>query len=455
MELIREPSVGRWISIDPTLESLLSRLEEISLQNQFTAQRTRAFEQALHLYLEPGTSILLKPLVEEIELARLYLFADYYPNDGQLTLIEQLRDIIEVHISEEERRWLDPVKHSYMDLLEVQPPWSGKNGADLLLRSLGSDRQFTVKNVTLERTIQVGQVLLTRLIWTSEAAYIPGTAVLLAHSVARTILEVTNQERREMEATTGSFNLGEWEELVKPYGYLLLWNVAQARFGTLIKSEKSTSYRTPTGTPFLYAVALYEHHEIRLLTDGFSQFEEWEKGEPTISSGGTIETMVLRGDPTEEGEKEIVGRATLTPSQLFIECDTPERLNRLKHTLASAFGFSLHFRGETTVAPMHQQSFPDIEKDHPERHSIVVDKDEEYRLLASFLENLYFDWSDRPSPALGGETPRHGVIRTAIRDRVEGLISEIEGHDIALRRVGKSGYDYNRLRAHVGLDMNP
>ena len=40
----------------------------------------------------------LAPLPEEVELADLLLYADFYPEDGQLTLIEQLRDVITEHI---------------------------------------------------------------------------------------------------------------------------------------------------------------------------------------------------------------------------------------------------------------------------------------------------------------------------------------------------------------------
>ena len=455
MESIHKRSLGRWISLDPALELLLDRLEALSLQQRFVVQRQRALEKALRIYIDPGTASLFSPLPEERELAQLYLFADYYPDDGQLSLIEQLRDMIEIHIPNEERRWLDPLKHSYMDLLEIQSPWEGKKGRELVLRSLGNNREFRIKDVALGRPIQEGQVLVTRLLRTSDEAYLPGTAVLLSGTVAQAVLDSTNQERRQMEIGSGAFNLGEWEELVKPYGYLLLWNVAQARLGTLVKSEVGTRYQTPTGSPFLYAVALYEHHEYPFLVKEFSRMKGWEKVEPTFSTGGTIERMVMRAGHCEEGEGEIVGRATLTPSQLFIECDSLERLENLKHTLAGTFGFSLHFRGETTIPPTHALELPDISKEDIETHSIVVDQEEEFRLLSSFLESVYFEWADQPSPVLGNETPRHAATRPETKESVEGLISEIEGNDIALRRVGKTGFDYGRLRAHVGLEENP
>ncbi len=77
-----------------------------------------------------------------------------------------------------------------------------------------------------------------------------------------------NEWRRAMEAESGSFELGEWEEFAKRFGYVLLWQFAQVRFGALIRADASISYRTATGQPFLYAVALYDHHEFRFVADG-------------------------------------------------------------------------------------------------------------------------------------------------------------------------------------------
>lgn len=47
-------------------------------------------------------------------------------------------------------------------------------------------------------------------------------------------------------------------------------------------------------------------------------------------------------------ESSLVARLTLTPTQLYVETDSAERLDTVKHQLAATFGFSLHFKGETT-----------------------------------------------------------------------------------------------------------
>ena len=101
------------------IRNLLLRLKAQSLKLDFQVQREMALGLVLKPYLDPITAQYLAPLPEEIEIAEGYLYADYFPMDGHPSLIEQVRDTITEHVPEEERIWLDPVRHSYMDLLQV------------------------------------------------------------------------------------------------------------------------------------------------------------------------------------------------------------------------------------------------------------------------------------------------------------------------------------------------
>ncbi|MBL8053775.1 MAG: hypothetical protein JNK03_10415, partial [Nitrospira sp.] len=114
MNRVSDKGMGLWVPRPQTLNAILARLNRFSLRPEFRAQRERALARVLKPYVEGDAGRLVAPLEQEIELASLYLFCDYYPEDGQLTLIEQLRDVITEHIPEEERQWLDPLKHSYV-----------------------------------------------------------------------------------------------------------------------------------------------------------------------------------------------------------------------------------------------------------------------------------------------------------------------------------------------------
>jgi hypothetical protein len=166
---------------------------------------------------------------------------------------------------------------------------------------------------------------------------------------------------------------------------------------------------------------------------------------------GEVRVWVLDESIGVEAKPRTVARLTLTPTQLMVECESADRLNTVKHRLASEFGFSLHFRGETAAVPMHDSPTVDLEEDDTPGTTVVVTPDEESRLLGTFLETMYLEWADRPCPALDSLTPRHAAAMPPYRDRVERLIDDMERDDLQYRRTGTRRYEYNVLRAHVGV----
>lgn len=438
-----------------SLDAVLARLEALSLKSEFALQRELALGQALRPYLEAGTGRLLPPLEQESELASLCLFCDFYPEDGQLTLIEQLRDVITEHIPNEERQWLDPLKHSYIDLLELVD----RAAADrtLTLRSIGDGATCVVPGDDFPKNLVTGHVLLTRVLRDpgdpeSRTGILAGSALLLSPDGAGTLYENTREWERNIEMASGSLALGDWHEFAKRYGHILLWNFAELRFAALVDAVAHIRYRMPGGEPYLYAIALYDHHEYRVFVDRLSQMSEFSEDPPPTADHGPVASTRLsparRWTCREDGSA--VARLMLTSSQLIVECDRPERLDAVKHQLAAVFGFSLHFRGETLTPPARQLSVPELTSDQP--LTMVVTPEEDRALLKQFLEKAYLEWTDQPHRLLGGQTPRHAAASQDSRESVRGLIDEMERHDPGRKRLGKPAFDYNILRAHVGLD---
>lgn len=455
MKLANERVAARSVPIVKELDNLLSRLDRLSMAPGFEQQRRLAFMRALQVYAELGTQSPLSPLPEEVELADLLLYADFYPEGGQLTLIEQLRDVITEHIPEEERVWLDPLKHSYIDLVEVLPGQSGAQRRSL--RSIGNGRVYEIPAESLDRTIDTGHMLLTRLVREpgdpeSSLAVLAGPILLLSREDARTLYEQTADERREMEVVGGSFELGDWPEFAKRFGHILLRNFARMRFAALVEAVSEIRYRTPDGLPHWYVIALYEHHEFTFIAGGMAELEGWIEELPlqvkaTVGSS-KLRRFTLRATGADSAATA-QARVTVTASELYVECDSRERLDGIKHSLAATFGFSLHFRGETVQPPVRQVTREELSTQEP--LTLVVSHEEDRALVNTFLETVYLEWADRESPVLGGETPRHVVKTPAGRATVAGLIDDMERCDIGLLRSGVAAFDYNKLRAHVGL----
>ena len=457
MKLASETTAGLWVPLVPSLDALLARLDSLSSEPGMAVQRQIAMRLALQPYLEGGAAGLLSPLPQETELANLLLYADFYPQDGQLTLIEQLRDVITEHIPQEEREWLDPLKHSYLDLAEFLS-FDAKDQR-LVFRSIGDARVYRVVDGAFRKELQPGQVLLTRLIrepgdveW--ERAVFAGAAIILSNEDGKGLLNATLDYRRQVEISAGSFELGEWQEFAKRYGHMLMWTFARMRIAALIDAVKSIHYVTQGGQPYLYALALYDHCEYGFMNELLVDLEGFERDAAVSPPSGAsaskeAQHFVQRG-ASGTLESAVVARLILTATQLWVECDSRERLDAVKHKLAATFGFSLHFRGETYTPPPRQLKESELAVDGP--LTLLVSAEEDRALLNGFLETLYLEWAERACPSLGNQMPRHVATSAAGREQVAALIADMERHDPGTRRVGQASFDYNRLRAHVGLD---
>jgi len=457
MKLASETTAGLWVPLVPSLDALLARLESLSLEPGLAAQRQIALGLALQPYLEGGAGSLLSPLPQETELANLLFYADFYPQDGQMTLIEQLRDVITEHIPQEEREWLDPLKHSSLDLAEFLSV--DEQNQRLVFRSVGDARVYRVADGAFRKGLQPGEVLLTRLIrepgdveW--ERAVIAGAAIVLSNEDGKGLLNSTLDYRRQVEISAGSFELGEWQEFAKRYGHVLLWTFARMRFAALVAAVVSIRYVAEGGQPYLYALALYDHAEYGYMTEMLAGLEGFERKVAVPSSGGAsaskdAQHFVQRG-AYGALDSVVVARLILTATQLWVECDSRERLDAIKHKLAATFGFSLHFRSEAYAPPPRQLKESELAVKEP--LTLVISVEEDRALLNRFLETLYLEWAEQACPSLGNHMPRHLAASAAGREQVAALIADMARHDPGIRRAGQASFDYNKLRAHVGLD---
>jgi len=421
-----------------------------------------ALGHVLQPYLESGQAWSLQPLPAEVELAKLHLYCDYFPTQGQLSLIEQLRDHITEHVPQEERVWLDPLRHSFMDVLEITAIGSTGSPHGVQMQSLGDRIEYSVTNERLAKQYQPGQILITRLIRRPEYTVFPDIAIALSHQRGLLLFESLRDLQREMEALSGAFNLSEWQEYVKRYGHIIIWTLANLRLKWLIELEEQVRFVNTEGKPFLHCIAIYQHHALKRFQSTLREDSEWtrvdaprtdsKQSDPKVgASPPSLSVWIKRTDKPSRNQDGIIGRLTLTDTQLFAEADCLENFNDLKHWLANTFSFALHFKSETMDPPAHRLPSFDLLSDEYPPVTETVSQEEEHRILASLLECAYLDWAEHPCPALQEKTPRHSALTQKGTKEVAALIQDLENHDLARLRTGKSGFDYDTLRSHVGL----
>jgi hypothetical protein len=287
-----------------------------------------------------------------------------------------------------------------------------------------------------------------------ERAVIAGAAIVLSNEDGKALLNAVLDYRRQVEISAGSFELGDWPEFAKRYGHVLLWTFARMRFAALVDAVKSIHYVAEGGQPYLYALALYDHAEYGYMNDILAGLEGFER-EAAISLPGGASTLkdvqhFVQREAVGAIESAVVARLILTATQLWVECDSRERLDAVKHKLAATFGFSLHFRGETCTPPPRHIKESDLATEEPLTLTITAEEDRAF--VNSFMETLYLEWAERACPLLGDHMPRHVATSAAGREQVAALIADMELHDPGVRRTGRASFDYNKLRAHVGLD---
>jgi hypothetical protein len=446
-----------------SFHSLLIHLEAVSQKSDFLVQREIALSQFLQPYLVKDQGFTLNALPAEIELAKLFLYSDYFPNDGHLSLVEQVRDEIIEHIPAEAREWLDPIRHSFMDLLEISALGTAESPHEVILKSLGDGIEYRVISEDLVRENTPGQILLTRLIRQPDYTLFPGMAIGLSVNRGRQLYDYVRDLQREMEAETGVFELGEWQEFTKRFGHVLIWALAQLRLQWLLEVEDHITFHTSRNAPYLFCIGVYEHHEPKFFNEMLQEAQEWvsEPLEKSMHPNSQINRpsdmapltvwVNLSDDPSQE-QPRVISRVTITPSQIFAESNSLDHFNDVKHFLASTFGFSLHFKGEITDPPFHTIPGFDLLSDDIPRLNPIVSKDEEHESLAQLLESVYLGWAEHPCPALQKESPRHFALDPEGKTKVATLIDELEQNDLAFLRTGKWGFDYQTLRVHVGLD---
>jgi hypothetical protein len=444
------------------LNSLLQRLEAFSQQPDFQNQRELALSRFLQPYLSKGQGFTLKALPAEIELAKLYLYSDFIPNDGHLTLVEQARDEIVEHLSDEERAWLDPLRHSCMDLLEIVALGTSGSPNEVRLKSLGDGIEYGITSKELVDEYQTGQILLTRLIRRPEYTFFPGVAIGLSHKRGQQVFDYVRELQQEMEAEAGAFELGEWQEFTKRFGHVLIWALGQLRLQWLLDVEEHVQFQSSNQTPFLFCIGIYEHNEPKLFNEMLQDAQGWkpeplERSIPEFSHGqpselASLKVWVHESDQPSQKQPALLGRLTITPTQIYAESDSLDHFNDVKHFLASTFGFSIHFKGELTEPPFHTIPGIDLLSDNAPPLKPVVSKDDEHDRLVQLLELVYLGWAEHPCPALDKHTPREVARDSNRKSKVAQLIDELEQHDLAFLRTGEHGFDYQTLRVHVGLD---
>ena len=156
----------------------------------------------------------------------------------------------------------------------------------------------------------------------------------------------------------------------------------------------------------------------------------------------------IGGVSRQDGARTMLARATLGKGKLRVETNSVERADRYRELIETACGGRIRHRTRE-----HSDPLALVEKYRgaaaPMPDPAGPSADELNAIALDFKRRHYADWSDRPLPALGGQTPRAAVRTQAGRAQVDLLLKEIE----MMEARGPKGqaFDFSVIRRDLGL----
>ncbi len=147
-------------------------------------------------------------------------------------------------------------------------------------------------------------------------------------------------------------------------------------------------------------------------------------------------------------DSTLKGKVIVGSRQLTLECNSEPRDKKLREMIEKELGAVLVYSG-TTAKPMDDLPRP---SGSPQGLDLATLPETERNRLTEMIEQQYLRWAEVKVPALDDRTPREAVKTPEGRRQVADLINDWENLQ-AGQQSPQVSFDFNRLRAALGLDL--
>jgi len=381
---------------------------------------------------------------------------DYRRENGK-TIMESFCDQRGNTLAAEEKRLAESLMKSYESIYEVQ---AVREGEGLTIRDIFTGEVMGVQEISASYEAVQWDLLQARVYKMDGVCRFAGNGQKLPRMRGEALKAYIDKARRSFEAETGR---GGWPVFLKENAFLIgrFFDEVVEKPPVLLTEER---HRIITAKAH-FTVSDFGH--ARKLLSGEYDFTDEEE----TPSGGVSYSWLKRGPSrewkigTEEAEKGIVatssivhpsgqltftvlGTVNLHPDRLTLECMSRERLERGKKRLLDLLRGSVRHRvdefEDIDVAMERQEEKEEAAK--PLKH------DERYRtMLTSVMQKYLSAWPDTAIPALGGKTPREAAASPAGREKVLGLIKDLEYGEAQKKKNGEPFMNLGPLRKELGF----
>ncbi|OHE16815.1 MAG: hypothetical protein A2X96_10050 [Syntrophobacterales bacterium GWC2_56_13] len=380
---------------------------------------------------------------------------DYRTADGK-TILEGFCDRRLSSLSEDERRLADSLMRSYQSIYEVL---AVREGEGLTIRDLFTGETMDVEEVSGSYEAVQWDLVQVRVYTMDGTCRFAGNGQTMPRMRLADLKAYLDNARRSFEADTdragwpvflkeNAFLIGRFFDEVVEEPPVLLTEERHRIISSRARFTVSDCGRTRKLLSGEYDFA--DEEEIPSGGVSFSWLKrgpskDWEMGHESDEKGMIATSSIVH--PSGKMTFTVLGTVNLYPDRLILECMSRERLERGKKRLQDLMQGAIRHRID---------EFEDI-RVAMERHKEKGEgakpiKNEGARaMLASIMQKHMSAWPDKEIPALGGKTPREAVATKAGREKVLGLIKDMENGEARKKKAGEPFIDLGPLRRELGI----
>lgn len=417
------------------LSMLTDRLTEFSFLSRFRDE----FEEAMKIYycLESFEDLLLPE--DNIPNSMSWFIFDYELSDGDTVISHFIKERLN-SLNPLERELAYLLKDSYVSVFEVQDI---KPGYGLTLVDIFTDQKlFVNERMGSERTTRWA-ILAARIISLNGLNLIASGGLMFPPQLKQSLLDYiwTNYvEETERKISIAQFLKGNAE--------LINWFVMDM----IEEAERRPlpEMVTTDGDRLVFAKSIFKVQDFERAKERIKRIDGFDISGEDSEERLEIDWHVDNKSPFRE---VIYGDIVLTRDRLTLECKSRERLELGKEILLRNLGDSIAHKIDT---------FQDVEsalKDYRERQGSKevreeIPKEIQDKFLQEYLEDYYDRWIDMEIPALDNKTPREAARDPNLKGRLIQLLKEMDFAEGAMKRDGRYGYDFDKIRRKLGLSID-
>jgi hypothetical protein len=442
----------------------LDREVQLEMQQLFMkVLKKAALKRAVRAFTGQGELLITPEL--EAGLFTHWLFYDWTPDadlwraranvprDGTLAdafLGRRTRQKLDAELREAAVAVLN-TPNGFHEVLETDP------GRGLRTREVFLGLELEVEERTASQDLERGDIFYGKVVPWRSSFVLVGVGETPIPPAYKGLLIACRREMREQFGTLLPVHLRTLQDTLLDLYLDIKERLHQASFPRLTNSDGEPltmhTLRYEIDSPEQAAQALAGLHESSGAGD-----------EPAVAwrrdGGGRVVGAEIDWTRQEDGTgallNTMLGTIRIDGRRLTVEVNSAQRAEVIKEEIARRLGDGARLEAtmvedvEGALRRMHAEgpAARDLELEEEQRE--LEENPEVQEMIRQTLERHYHGWVDEPLPALQGRTPREAVGDADGREAVEALLLTFERSP----QPG-GGYDFNRIRAELGLPLEP